>query len=117
MDKYEIGKEDKDGYLGVCFEGRRINRIVAITFIPNPDNLEIADHIDRKNNCVSNLRWVGNNRNKISNSKVDICDKDGNILKSFDSISEAAEYYNVPDDNAAVVVNKKIGGYVKYSEK
>lgn len=101
--------EDKDGYLGVClcFEGRkyhrRINRIVAITFIPNPDNLEIADHIDkdRKNNCVSNLRWVdtiGNNRNKISNSKVDICDKDGNILKSFDSISEAAEYYNVPDD-------------------
>lgn len=122
--------EDKDGYLGVrlCFEGRkyhrRINRIVAITFIPNPDNLEIADHIDkdRKNNCVSNLRWVdtiGNNRNKISNSKVDICDKDGNILKSFDSISEAAEYYNVPDDKmcAAVVVNKKIGGYVKYSEK
>lgn len=85
-----------------------------------PDNLEIADHIDRKNNCVSNLRWVdtiGNNRNKISNSKVDICDKDGNILKSFES--EAAEYYNVPDDKmcAAVVVNKKIGGYVKYSEK
>lgn len=38
--------EDKD--LGVCFEGnhRRINRIVAITFIPNPDNLEIADHIE-----------------------------------------------------------------------
>ena len=41
------------------------------------------------------------------------------LLKSFDSISEAAEYYNVPDDKmcAAVVVNKKIGGYVKYSEK
>lgn len=55
-----ILKPHEDGYLGV--EGRkyhrRINRIVAITFIPNPDNLEIADHIDkdRKNNCVSNLR-------------------------------------------------------------
>lgn len=55
-----ILKPHEDGYLGVClcFEGRkyhrRINRIVAITFIPNPDNLEIADHIDkdRKNNCV-----------------------------------------------------------------
>lgn len=121
--------EDKDGYLGVCLcyddkkYHRRVNRLVAITFIPNPDNLEIADHIDndRKNNHVSNLRWtnsVGNNRNKISNSRVNICDNSGNVIISFDSISEAAEYYNIPDDKmcAAVVVNKKIGGYIKYSE-
>ena len=121
--------EDKDGYLGVSLycngKGyhRRINRLVAITFIPNPDNLEIADHIDRdrKNNCVSNIRWtnsVGNNRNKISNSKVSVCDNLGNIIMSFNSISEAAEYYNIPNDKicAAVVVNKKIGGYIKYSE-
>ena len=88
--------EDKDGYLGVClcYDGqkyhRRVNRLVAITFIPNPDNLEIADHIDndRKNNHVSNLRWtnsVGNNRNKISNSRVNICDNSGPVIISFDS--------------------------------
>lgn len=111
----------------MCYNGkkyyRRINRLVAITFIPNPDNLEIADHIDkdRKNNCVSNIRWtdsIGNNRNKVSNSKVSVCDNLGNIVMSFGSISEAAEYYNIPDDKmcAAVVVNKKIGGYIKYSE-
>lgn len=113
--------------VGLCYDGkkyhRRVNRLVAITFIPNPDNLEIADHIDRnrKNNHASNLRWVNmtqNNRNKISNSRVDICDGKGNVIKSFDSISEAAEYYNIPDDKvcAAVVVNKKLGGYIKYSE-
>ncbi len=111
----------------MCYNGkkyyRRINRLVAITFIPNPDNLEIADHIDkdRKNNCVSNIRWtdsIGNNRNKVSNSRVSVCDNLGNVVMSFDSISEAAEYYNIPDDKmcAAVVVNKKIGGYIKYSE-
>lgn len=88
-------REDKDGYLVVnlSFEGkkyhRRVNRLIATAFIPNPDNLEIADHIDRnrKNNHVSNLRWVSitqNNRNKISNSKIDICDKYGNVIKSFD---------------------------------
>lgn len=122
-------REDKDGYLVVnlSFEGkkyhRRVNRLVATTFIPNPDNLEVADHIDRnrKNNHISNLRWVSitqNNRNKVSNSKVDICDKYGNVIKSFDSITEAAEYYNITDDKicAAAVVNKKIGGYVRYSE-
>ncbi len=124
-----ILKPREDGYLGVglCYNGkkyyRRINRLVAITFIPNPDNLEIADHIDkdRKNNCVSNIRWtdsIGNNRNKVSNSRVSVCDNLGNVVMSFDSISEAAEYYNIPDDKmcAAVVVNKKIGGYIKYSE-
>lgn len=46
-----ILKPHEDGYLGVCFEGRkyhrRINRIVAITFIPNPDNLTILIRIER----------------------------------------------------------------------
>jgi hypothetical protein len=37
----------------------RINRLVALSFIPNPKNLPIADHIDKikSNNHVSNLRW------------------------------------------------------------
>jgi len=36
-----------------------IHRLVAIAFIPNPDNLPCIDHIDGDplNNCVDNLRW------------------------------------------------------------
>lgn len=40
--------------------GRSVHRIVAETFIPNPNNLPCVNHIDgdRGNNNVSNLEWV-----------------------------------------------------------
>jgi len=72
---------NRGGYLHVtlCKEDRvssrgkisNVHRLIALTFIPNPDNLPCVDHIDRdkRNNCVSNLRWVTynqNNTNKVS---------------------------------------------------
>ena len=60
-----------------------IHRLLALTFLPNPNNFPIIDHIDRNrtNNNLDNLRWCDystNNRNKdlkkfslyIENSKV-----------------------------------------------
>ena len=37
-----------------------IHRLIALTFIPNPENKSTVDHIDRnnKNNNISNLRWA-----------------------------------------------------------
>lgn len=39
---------------------KAIHRIVAEAFIPNPEELSDVDHIDgdKRNNHVSNLRWV-----------------------------------------------------------
>jgi len=47
------------------------HRLLAITYIPNPENLQIVDHIDRNktNNILSNLRWVSKSQNAI-NAKV-----------------------------------------------
>lgn len=45
-----------------------VHRLVALAFLPNPNNLEQVDHIDgcRTRNCVSNLRWVSR---KFNNSR------------------------------------------------
>ena len=39
---------------------KKIHRLVAIHYIPNPENKNTVDHIDRdkKNNNVENLRWA-----------------------------------------------------------
>lgn len=37
-----------------------VHRLIALAFIPNPNNYEFIDHIDRnkRNNDINNLRWV-----------------------------------------------------------
>ena len=62
---------DKDGYLRVSlkYENRtkhkQVHRLVAETFIPNPDNKPEVDHINgkRDDNRVENLRWCTNYEN------------------------------------------------------
>lgn len=61
--KYQI---DSDGYFTVVLhlDGvgyfRRVNRLVALAFIENPDNKPEVNHIDgnKQNNIVENLEWV-----------------------------------------------------------
>lgn len=47
---------------------RTIHRLVATTFIPNPDNLPEVDHINRnkKDNTLTNLRWVTSTDNRLN---------------------------------------------------
>ena len=56
----------RDGYLRIrlCCDGRGrtflVHRLVAIAYIPNPNNLPFVDHIsrDRGDCCWTNLRWA-----------------------------------------------------------
>ena len=45
-----------------------IHRLIAIAFIPNPDNKPNIDHIngDRTNNSIGNLRWVNKSENMLN---------------------------------------------------
>ena len=44
------------------------HRLIAEQFIPNPDNLPMIDHInhDKKDNRISNLRYVTNSTNQYN---------------------------------------------------
>lgn len=49
-------------------EDKDVHRLVALTFIPNPENKPKIDHIDRNkhNNAVSNLKWATSAENSAN---------------------------------------------------
>ena len=105
---------NKDGYKYVRLykNGKhniyKVHRLVAQTFIPNPNNLPQVNHINevKTDNRASNLEWCdckyninyGNHNSKMAKSKGKrtICINTGEI---FNSASEAGRKYNIPVGN------------------
>ncbi len=89
-------KDDSHGYLIVNLwknnklYHRKVHRLVAEAFIPNPNNYSDVNHIDENkyNNNASNLEWISH----INNINYGTRNKRANISKSkkvgqFDKIS------------------------------
>ena len=85
-----------------------VHRLVAMAFVPNPNNRPEVDHINtiRTDARSCNLRWVNrseNNLNPITNKRMSIAsmgrgckpvsqyDKNGNLIAEYPSIRAAAK--------------------------
>ena len=69
-------KKDEYFNIGLSKEKQRknflIHRLIAIHFIPNPENKPNIDHLDGNslNNSIENLRWVSQQENCLNSKNV-----------------------------------------------
>ena len=117
-------QDNGDGYLFVqlCKDGKvkncRINRLVAMAFLPNPNNLPEVNHKDEntKNNRVDNLEWCTRQYNvdySLSKAVIGI-DKVSGLILEFPSTREAERQTGISKGNICDCLKgrvKSAGGF------
>lgn len=96
----QLYKQDK-------FKSKRIHRVVAEVFIPNPNNLPQVNHKDenKENNSIDNLEWctskdnvnygTGKYRKVTNNIPIAQYTLDGQLVAEYSSASQAAAALNI----------------------
>jgi hypothetical protein len=95
-----------------------VHRLVALAFIPNPNNLKEVDHINNESlvNKATNLQWLSSEDNhRKSNAKpIEQLDLEGNFIKKWNAITDAEISLKITHGAISLCCRKEIdeaGGY------
>ena len=118
--RHGLYKNNKQKYLF-------LHRIIATTFIDNPEGKPCVNHIDENklNNDLSNLEWCTVKENNIHGTrtkrvaeklsqKVIQLDLNDNVLNEFESMKQAERETGIPNGSISSCCNGKLksaGGY------
>lgn len=126
MENYKI---NDNGYIRVYIHKKTfaLHRLVAFTFLENPENKETVNHKDgnKLNNSVNNLEFATNKEQQIHKFEIGLgnnftrkikqYDLEFNEIKTFNSIVEASKELNIGKAgiNATCLYKQKhSGGFV-----
>ena len=109
---------------------KRVHRLVAEAFIPNPMNLPVVNHLDgdKYNNCATNLEWCTYQENSIHAIKTGLTRpavttkpimayKGDKLVGTFKSMSECANKLNCNIQNVSGVIHGRIKTHHGFSFK
>jgi len=127
-------KPNENGYIRVYISNKTflLHRLVALTFLENPENKETVNHMDgnKLNNTIDNLEFATNQEQEIHKHtiglgnnftrKVKQYNLNWNFIKEYDSIVLAAKEMNVSKGTIRGVLikyRKTAAGYIwRYSD-
>ena len=126
--KFLKTQKQKTGYLMVLLQKDNkikncyVHRLVAEAYLPNPNNYSDVNHKNelKTDNRVDNLEWCTHSYNLNYGTRMSHCYKAVycvELNKTFNSIKEAAQAFNLSYTNLSSCLNGRLKTFAGYHWK